>query len=185
MFKATLGRPVPATVFLTVNGLLLFGVELLRRDGSGRRRAQPFVAPGDKDLSAEGQSDRRIVQLSFWQAVCIGAAQIAAFLPGISRTGITIGAGVLNGLSHEDSARFAFLLTAPVIGSAALFELPSLVDADGADLGAQVPVASVLAFVGGYAAVHFLSKYFKTHTLKPFAWYCSLAGLGGLVYLTL
>ncbi|MER7584502.1 undecaprenyl-diphosphate phosphatase [Kitasatospora sp. NPDC097691] len=184
VFKAVLGKPVPAAVFLTVNGLMLFGVEVLRRDGSGRRRAQPYVAPGDRHLSAEGQSDRRIVQLSYRQAICIGAAQITAFLPGISRTGITIGAGVLNGLSHEDSARFAFLLTAPVIGSAALFELPALIDARGADLGAQLPIASALAFVGGYAAVHFLSRYFRTHTLKPFAWYCSLAGLGGLVYLT-
>ncbi|KUJ67791.1 UDP pyrophosphate phosphatase [Streptomyces albus subsp. albus] len=185
LFRSTLARPEVAAVFLMLNGLLLFATERARRDGTGRRRRVAATPPEDAHLEDDVLSNRRIAKLGYRQAAWIGATQIAAFLPGVSRAGVTICAGIFRGLSHEDAARFAFLLATPVIGGAALYKMPALLGSDGAAMSGQIPVASAAAFVAGYAAVHFLTKYFKTHTLMPFAVYCSAAGLGSLVYLTL
>ncbi len=88
-------------------------------------------------------------------------------------------------MNHEDSARFAFLLATPVIGAAALLKVPSLLGSQGDGIRGQVAAGSVAAFVAGYVAVRFLTKYFETRTLTPFAIYCTVAGLGSLAYLTL
>ena len=105
-----------AAIFLFINGLLLFGAELLRR------RA-PQVAEDD---------DTRIArQVSWRDAALVGTAQAFALIPGISRSGITMGGGLLVGLSHKDAARFAFLLATPIIGAAAVLKLPELAGPDG------------------------------------------------------
>jgi len=118
-------------------------------------------------------------------ALIVGGAQILALLPGISRSGVTISAGIFKGLRHEDSARFAFLLATPVIGAAALLKVPTLMGHQGDGIRGQVLAGAVAAFVAGYVAVRFLTKYFETRTLTPFAIYCTVAGLGSLAYLTL
>src|SRR6202000_1129863 len=93
-----------ASIFLTCNGLLLFGAEALRR------RA-PVAAEED---------DTRIARTVTWRgAFLIGAAQSIALVPGFSRSGASIGGGLMVGLPHKDAARFAFLLATPVIGAAA------------------------------------------------------------------
>jgi undecaprenyl-diphosphatase len=185
VFRTSLGKPVPAAIFLAINGLVLYGAELLRRGGTGRRRAGDALEPGEEDLEPDEQSDRRITKLSFGQGTLIGAAQILALLPGISRSGVTISAGIFRGLSHEDSARFAFLLATPVIAAAALLKVPALMGAQGNGIRGQVLAGSLAAFVAGYIAVRFLTKYFENRTLTPFAIYCGVAGLGSLAYLTI
>ncbi|WP_441246281.1 undecaprenyl-diphosphate phosphatase [Kitasatospora sp. McL0602] len=184
VFRTALGKPVPAAIFLTLNGLVLYGTERLRRGGTGRRRAGAAPGPGEEQLSHEELSDRRIARLGFGEALRIGAAEILALFPGISRSGVTISAGIFRGLSHEDAARFSFMLATPVIAAAALLKVPALLGPAGDGIRGQVLAGSVAAFFAGYVAVRFLTKYFETKTLTPFAIYCTVAGLGSLAYLT-
>ncbi|MGV9567384.1 undecaprenyl-diphosphate phosphatase [Streptomyces sp. NPDC003480] len=185
VFRTTLGRPVPTAIFLALNGIVLFVTEQLRRGGKGRRRAGASAAPGEEHLTPDELSDRRITGMSMRQAMLIGAAQILALLPGISRSGSTISAGIFRGLNHEDSARFAFLLATPVIGGAALLKLPPLLGPEGNGLRGPLLAGSIAAFVAAYLATRFLVRYFENRTLIPFAIYCSVAGLGSLAYFAL
>ena len=189
-FQDALGTPIVAAVFLTLNGLVLYVAERLKRGGSGRRRAGDAGieehGPDGEALHPDEVSDRRITAKLTWkQALVVGGAQILALLPGISRSGVTMSTGIFKGLRHEDSARFAFLLATPVIGAAALLKVPSLLGSAGDGIRGQVLAGSVAAFVAGYVAVRFLTKYFETRTLTPFAIYCTLAGLGSIAYLSL
>jgi undecaprenyl-diphosphatase len=185
VFREYLGKPIPTACFLLLNGFVLLTAERLKRGGTGRRRAGLSPMPGEENLHPDIASDRRIVKLSWSNALWVGAAQIAALFPGISRSGVTMSAGIFKGLRHEDSARFAFLLATPVIGGAALMKLPKLAGAQGAGIHGQLLAGSVAAFVAGYIAVRFLDKYFETKTLTPFAIYCFIAGAGSLAYLSL
>lgn len=186
VFRESLGKPVPAAIFLTLNGVVLYGTERLRRGGTGRRRADGSrPRPEDEGVDPDVLSDRRIVKTGYAQAMLVGSAQILALLPGISRSGVTISAGIFRGLRHDDAARFAFLLATPVIGAAALLKVPTLLGPQGDGIRGQVLAGAVAAFVAGYVAVRFLTKYFETKTLTPFAVYCFVAGLGSLAYFTL
>ncbi|GAB1815012.1 undecaprenyl-diphosphate phosphatase [Mycobacterium sp. MUNTM1] len=183
LFRTTLGKPVPAAGFLLVNGIALYVGEVLRR------RVAP--APDEAALAggelAHGDeaSDHRLAQLPLPRGVVIGAAQILALLPGISRSGITIVAGLWRGLSHEDAARFSFLLATPIILAAGVYKIPELFGPLGAGIGGQVLAGSVASFVCAYLAVRFLTRYFETRTLTPFAIYCALAGGASLVWFAL
>jgi undecaprenyl-diphosphatase len=95
-------------------------------------------------------------------------------------------AGLLRGLSHEDAARFSFLLATPVILAAGVLKVPSdLFGQLGSGIRLQVLVGSLASFVGAYLSVRFLTRYFHTRTLTPFAIYCGCAGLVSLLVLTL
>jgi undecaprenyl-diphosphatase len=97
--RTLFAKPLAAAIFLTVNGVLLFAFEALRR-----RAPQT-----DED------DDTRIARQVGWgQALAVGAAQALALIPGISRSGVTMGGGLLVGLSNKDAARFAFLLATPM-----------------------------------------------------------------------
>jgi undecaprenyl-diphosphatase len=113
-------------------------------------------------------------------ATLIGAAQILALLPGISRSGVTVAAGLRKGLSHEDAARFSFLLATPVILAAGVLKLPDLFGPLGDGIRGQVLAGSLASGIAAYLAVRFLTRYFETRTLTPFAIYCLAAGLGSL-----
>jgi undecaprenyl-diphosphatase len=211
LFRTVLGKPIPAAIFLTLNGLILYGGERLRRrdpvavsspdgarpaaDGSQAGTAAATGAvPSATALTSAGAepaadadlaSDRRLARLRFGEAVLIGSAQILALLPGISRSGVTMVAGLVRGLSHEDAARFSFLLATPVILAAGVLKIPDLTGPLGAGIGGQVLAGSICSGVGAYLSVRFLVRYFQTRTLTPFAIYCTLAGLASLAYLTL
>ena len=114
----------------------------------------------------------------------IGCAQILALLPGISRSGVTMVAGMWRGLSHEEAARFSFLLATPIILAAGLLKIPDLFGPLGTGIHGQVLVGSLASFVAAYLSVRFLTRYFETRTLTPFAIYCVLAGAASLVWLT-
>lgn len=158
-----LASPQIAAAFLAVNGVMLFTAERLRRRAKLANMR-------------ESDSDRRIAaELSRPQAIGIGTAQALALIPGISRTGSAMTGGLLVGLSHEDAARFSFLLATPIIGAAAVLKLPDL-RADHAPLGPTL-VGALCAAVAAYLAVRFLTRYFETKTLVPFAAYCVAAGL--------
>jgi len=157
-----------AAFFLILNGFLLFGAELLRR-----RAAQ-----------VEEDDDARIAhQMSWGGAFGVGAAQALALIPGFSRSGATMGGGLLTGLSNKDAARFAFLLATPIIGAAAILKLPELFGSQGDGVRGQALVGALCSAVTAYLAVRFLMRYFETQTLMPFAVYCFLAGLAATIYI--
>jgi undecaprenyl-diphosphatase len=162
--RTLFASPTAAAIFLTINGILLLAVERFRR--------RP-PRPGD----GEGDGDERIAQMGFRQALGIGAAQALALIPGISRSGVTMGGGLLVGLSNEDAARYAFLLATPVIGAAGLLKLPELVGSTGDGVRGQALVGAIAAALTTWAAVKFLLRYFETSRLTPFGIYCVGAGL--------
>ena len=110
---------------------------------------------------------------------------ILALAPGISRSGVTMVAGLLRGLSREDAVRFAFLLATPVILAAGALKLPDLSGHLGDGIRGQVLFGSVLSGVGAYLAVHFLTRYFDRRSLRPFGVYCLLAGLASVLRFTI
>jgi undecaprenyl-diphosphatase len=163
--RTLFASPEVAAIFLTLNGVLLLAFESLRR-------RQPKAGDG------EGDSDPRIARtLSFRQAAAIGTAQAAALIPGISRSGMTMGGGLYVGLSNEDAARFAFLLATPVIGAAGLLKLPELLGSAGAGVRGQALVGALAAALTTWLAVRFLLRFFETNRLTPFGIYCVAAGL--------
>ena len=91
---------------------------------------------------------------------------------------------MLRGISREDAVRFSFLLSTPVILAAGVLKIPDLTGPLGNGIRGQVIAGSLLAFVGAYVSVRFLTRYFaKDRPLTPFGIYCLLAGLGSLIYL--
>jgi undecaprenyl-diphosphatase len=176
-FRTTLGKPIPAAVFLLLNGVVLYAGEVLRKRTAADNDAQP-------EHGGEAV-DNRLAEMSMGRGVLIGSAQILALLPGISRSGIAIVAGLWRGLSHEDAARFSFLLATPIILAAGVYKIPELFGPLGSGIGGQVLAGSVASFVCAYLAVRFLTRYFETRTLTPFAIYCALAGAASLAWLTL
>ena len=199
--RTALGKPLPASIFLILNGVLLATVERLRSRRRAAERVPLPVGPGGvyASTTATGgapagpggvsaghggdvESDQRIAGQSWKQALLIGSAQSLALLPGISRSGSTIGAGLLRGLTHEDSARFAFLLATPVIAAAGVLKLPELAGPEGRGILGPVLVGSLVAGVAAYVSLRFLTKYFETRTLNPFAVYCVIAGAAGVVW---
>lgn len=185
-FRTTLGKPIPAAAFLIVNGVILYAGERLRR-GVGSEidvhapSANPMMANTEQGEGIDG----RLAQISLSRGMLIGASQTLALLPGISRSGVTMTAGLLRGLTHDEAARFSFLLATPVILAAGVLKIPDLFGPLGAGIGGQVLAGSVASFVSAYLAVRFLTRYFHTRTLTPFAVYCVLAGVGSLLWLTL
>ncbi len=161
-----------AAFFLMLNGVMLYGAERLRR------RA-PVVEHADA-----ASSDARIVRRVGWlEALGIGTAQALALIPGFSRSGATMGGGLLAGLSNEDAARFAFLLATPIIGAAALLKLPDLFGSAGNGVRGPALVGSLCSAATAYLAVRFLMRYFESNRLTPFAYYCLGAGAAASVYL--
>lgn len=169
LFRVTFAKPLFAAVFLMVNGAILLVGERFRR------RAE-VKALASSHGTYEGSEDRRLDTLEFKEAVVIGVAQVFALFAGISRSGITIGAGLVRGLNHEDAARFSFLLATPIILAAGVYKLPVLLGSQGNGIRMQVVVGSIAAGIAAYVSVRFLMRYFETRTLTPFAVFCLLEG---------
>jgi undecaprenyl-diphosphatase len=211
-FRVLFGVPIRAAIFLVVNGvILLLGERFRRRSsvaadqriaaerelalstagragaavaGGGGRHASGHQAVRNQEVAEALESDRRLSTIGYVEAVIIGSAQILALLAGISRSGVTMVAGLLRGLSHEDAARFAFLLATPVILAAGVLKIGDLIQ-KGHGIYGQILVASLLSGIGAYVSVRFLVKYFQTRTLTPFGIYCIVFGLGSVIYLGL
>lgn len=166
--KTLFASPQLVAFVLILNGLLLFGAEILRRKTKEETAAL---------------SDKRIAKISYSKAIKVGLMQCLALIPGFSRTGATITGSLLVGLSHEDAARYSFLLATPIIGAAAFLKLPELnTQAESAFIG-QALVGAVFAAIAAYLSVRFLIKYFETKNLTPFAVYCiALGGLTSLLF---
>jgi undecaprenyl-diphosphatase len=154
--KKLFASPIPVSLFLFANGFIMLLGESLRRRQHARYRTLPELKGSD--------------------GVMVGFAQSLALLPGISRSGSAIVAGLLRDLRHEDAARYSFLLATPVILAASVLEFPKLFAPDAHVVLVQAVVGGVLAGVTAYASIAFLTRYFRHNDLSPFAWYCLAAG---------
>jgi undecaprenyl-diphosphatase len=182
--RSLFANPKAAAAFLALNGVILFASERLRRHAPGaQERARALEQRGETPTSAE--AEKRLATLGFKEAVGVGAAQAAALFPGISRAGVTIGGGLFVGLTHEDAARYAFLLATPIIGAAALLKLPDLFGANGNGVRGPALAGALCAGVAAWASVKFLMRYFETNRLTPFAAYCLLAGVATFIVFVL
>ena len=177
-------KPQIAAIFLVVNGCVLFLAERVRRSVEVRELAVREGAKPEEE-QPEGSRDwpaRQLNTLEYREALVIGAAQSTALVAGISRDGVTMGAGLARGLDHSDSARFAFLMATPIILAAGIVKLPDLLGHLGDGIRGQALVACAVAAVTAVITVRFLVGYFKTRTLTPFAVYCLLFGLAMVIY---
>ncbi|MDR7168623.1 undecaprenyl-diphosphatase [Nocardia kruczakiae] len=191
--RTMFATPIYASIFLTLNGVVLIVGEGLRRRNApslaeyGRRfaadearaDAQARGVALQEDL--EVPSDERLAALSVKDALGIGLAQSGALLAGFSRSGLTMVGGLLRGLDHEDTAKFAFLLATPVILAAGVLKLPELAGPEAAGIHGQALVGAIVAGLAAWFAVRFLERFFKSRTLLPFAVYCLVAGLLSIV----
>jgi undecaprenyl-diphosphatase len=189
-FRSVFAKPVAASAFLLVNGLILLAGERTRR--SGDVEPEPVVEAGERqrpaggsrtaeDIAAAAASDLRISRLAWTDSLVVGVLQILALFAGISRSGVTMVGGLWRGLDHEDAARFAFLLATPVILAAGVLKLPTLFGSAGDHIRGQAAIGSVLCGVTAYFTVRFLVRYFETRTLTPFAVYSLVAGAASLI----
>ena len=153
-----------------------------RQQGGARRAEAPRTAEVDRAVAA----DRRLSTMGYVRAIVVGSAQILALLPGISRDGIVTVTGMGRGLSREDAVRFSFLLSAPVILAAGVLKAKDLFGPMGKGIHGPVLVGSLLAGIGAYLSVRFLTKYFsEDRSLNPFGIYCLVAGVASFAYLVL
>ena len=176
--RTLFAKPLAAAVFLTINGLILFAAEYLRR----RAPAHHPVVVEHGDTAATGVDVAISQQVSRRDAGIIGVVQTCALLPGISRSGVTMSGGLLRGLTHEEAVRFSFLLATPIILAAGLLKVPDLAGPLGNGIRGQVAVGSATAFFSALVAARFLERWFRTRTLIPFAVYCLIAGAISIVH---
>jgi len=214
-FRTVFSKPLLTASFLFVNGFILLAGERARRRnadreaeeiaadlqavaerqkagvaagtaGSGGRHSSGQRAMKQQHASLAVEADQRIVRRTGWLgAFLLGASQILALLPGISRDGTVMVAGMFRGLSRQDAARFSFLLSAPVILAAGLLKVPDLTGPLGAGIRGPILFGSLLSGVSAFFALRFLVRYFSDpkRTLTPFAIYCLAAGAACFIYL--
>jgi undecaprenyl-diphosphatase len=171
------GFAVPgiAAIFLIVNGLVLFFGDRWHR----------LKAAG---AAHDGTVGKQLEALTVVDALIIGVTQIAALIPGISRSGVTIVAGLRRKLSPDAAAHFSFLLATPIIAGAGILEVPKLMKGihsghvDGQYLTYSL-IGGVVAGIFAYISVTLLTRYFRVTELKvmrPFAIYCVLLGAAAM-----
>jgi len=169
--RTSFAKPEAAAVFLTINGLILLLGERFRRRAAVRRLVETHPT-----AHSESEVGRRTDTLNVKEAGFIGTAQIGALFAGISRSGITMVAGLARGLDHEDAARFTFLLATPIIFAAGVYKIPDLTGHLGNGIRGQALAGAIAAGIAAYVSVRFLLRFFETRNLMPFAIYCLVVG---------
>jgi undecaprenyl-diphosphatase len=193
-FRTLFAKPLGAALFLMTNGVILLAGERYRRrhqSAVNATAAGPEASPQERPPAArfrdehimviDQRAEHQLSQIGFASALWIGASQALALLAGISREGVAMVGGLYRGLSNEAAMRFAFLLSTPVIFAAGALKVPDLMGHLGDGIRPQVAAGSVAAVVMSLLALAFLTRYFKTRTLKPFAAYSLLFGLASAI----
>ena len=170
--RTVFAKPLAAAIFLTINGFILLGGEMLRR----RTAVGAPMLRGNPNGRLDRPIGRSIESLTYAEATFIGITQIGALFAGISRSGITMVGGLLRGLDHEDAARFAFLLATPIIFAAGLYKIPDFTGHLGNGIRGQAIVGAIVAGIAAYLSTRYLLRFFETRSLRPFGIYCLVAG---------
>lgn len=172
--KKLFASPVLVAAFLVLNGSILFAGEAMRKRAEAKRA---ITSPKESEASF-----RPLSSLGWKEAFVVGCAQALALVPGISRSGVTMVAALGVRLSHEDAARYSFLLGTPLIAAAGLLEIPQMFGLS-ASTWLLIITGVVLSGIAAFLSTKFLTKYFENGRLTPFAIYCWVFGLVALVLL--
>ena len=180
--RTVFAKPTAAAIFLTINGLILLAGERLRRNAATRELVTEHAHHEDPGHDV----GRDLDTLELQEGVFVGSAQILALFAGISRSGVTMVAGLLRGLDHEDAARLSFMLATPIIFAAGVYKLPDLLGHNGDHVRGQV-------LVGQHRRRHRRVPLgavprpatSRTRTLTPFAIYSLVFGVAMIAYTTL
>ncbi|HEY5185146.1 MAG TPA: undecaprenyl-diphosphate phosphatase [Actinomycetes bacterium] len=183
--RTLFAKPLAAAAFLTLNGLVLLAGERLRRRAP-QHRPVTVAARGEGTQTLENLEDEATdtgitQQITPGGALVVGLLQTGALFAGISRSGITMVAGLLRGLTHEEALRFSFLLATPIILAAGVYKIPDLMGPLGDGIRGQALVGAVAAFFAALASAIFLVRWFRTRTLTPFAVYCLVFGVASII----
>jgi undecaprenyl-diphosphatase len=183
--RVLFAKPLSAAIFLTINAFILFSGERLRRRNLDKQRAEGRMDETDEDTKAVQTTQEIdavvVTQVRPVDAGWIGLAQVLALFAGISRSGITMVAGMVRGLDHEQAVRFAFLLATPIILAAGLLKIPDFTGPLGEGIRGQALAGAGAAFIGALISTKFLVRYFQTNNLTPFAIYCLIFGVASIV----
>jgi undecaprenyl-diphosphatase len=185
-------RPLRASVWLVLTTVIMIAAELYDRARTRREapvaaasagagtetpagtRAERFGRGAAAATPAPADTEAELKRLPVAKAAGIGLAQALALVPGTSRSGVTISAGLFQGVSRGTAARFSFLLSIPAILGAGILKLDELSGAT--ETPAELIAGTVAAGVSGFLAVSFLLRLLRTRTLWPFIWYRLIAG---------
>lgn len=156
---------VARNLWVVATTMLVFGLLLGLAERTGRQKLELHdMKPAD--------------------GVLLGFAQALALIPGVSRSGGTITAGLFLGFTREAAVRYSFLLAIPAVVAAGLFQLPDIGVTPGGPSGLQMTVATVIAFVVGFAVIAWLLNYVKQHSVYAFVWYRIALGVALFTALT-
>jgi undecaprenyl-diphosphatase len=178
---AQTSRPLRAAIWLVLTTIIMIAAELYAR--SRTRHPVSVTVHGDHGQAGPSgtgpttgaePAEEELKHLPVARATAIGLAQALALIPGTSRSGVTISAGLFAGVSREAAARFSFLLSIPAILGAGILKLGELSGAT--ETPAELVVGTLAAAISGFLAVSFLLRLLRTRTLWPFIWYRLIAG---------
>ncbi|HEX7633506.1 MAG TPA: undecaprenyl-diphosphate phosphatase [Candidatus Saccharimonadales bacterium] len=165
--RVLFAKPLAAMIFLIINGFILLTADRYIQQHKSRKQSKNLVE----------STDQISEKLTVKRALIIGTSQVAAFFAGISRSGITLTAGLYSGLNTEDAARFSFLLATPIILGAGIVKLPDFFSNLDNGIRGQLLLGGLAAGIAAYFTVKYLDKYFQNKRLRPFGIYCIVLGL--------
>jgi undecaprenyl-diphosphatase len=180
--RVVFAKPLAAAIFLTINGLILFAGERLRKRSLARGGREADHEPAVDPHLDEVVDDAVVTHVRKVDAVWIGLSQILALFAGISRSGITMVAGLARDLDHEQAVRFSFLLATPIIFAAGVLKIPDFTGSLGDGIRSQALVGAIAAFIGALISIKFLTRYFRTNNLTPFGIYCVVFGVASIIH---
>jgi undecaprenyl-diphosphatase len=172
--RVATAKPEIASIFLVVNGFVLFTAQRLAT------RAEVRTLARREGVKRDG--GRVLESLEYREAAVLGLAQSGGLIAGISRDGMVMAGGLARGLDNFDAARISFLMATPIILAAGVYKLPDLTGHNGNGIRGYALLAAVVAAVTAVFTVHFLTRFFKRGNLIPFGIYCVLFGLAMVVY---
>jgi undecaprenyl-diphosphatase len=172
--RTATAKPEIASIFLVVNGFVLFTAQWLTQRAEVRQLARREGATED--------GGRAIETLEYPEAAFLGVAQSGGLIAGISRDGMVMAGGLARGLDNAGAARISFLMATPIILAAGVYKLPDITGANGNGIRGYALLAAAVAAVTAVFTVHFLTRYFKRGNLIPFGIYCVLFGVAMVIY---
>jgi len=173
--SAGAGRPAVAVSTSAGSGRPVAGTPSATDAVSRTRWRDEAIVPMD------AAAEHELAQVGWLSSGLIGASQALALLAGVSREGVAMVGGLFRGLDNENAMRFSFLLSTPVIFAAGILKVPDLTGPLAAGIRGPVLAGALAAAVSSLCAIVFLSRYFKTRTLLPFAIYCLVFGLASTI----